>query len=682
MYVKNITPRVLSEKTQKKIFQNFKEIFEITTSLWQNLENAFMKWPEEQPMIGEIFLDSVNRMTQEYTKYINGFPSALKTLLKIKKNNSDLYELVKNAQISRESSKNSEVPLPLHCLILLPVYRCFEYESYIRQLKDLTSPSNEDFEFLILSEMKIVNLNRDVFEDKSYLYRISKILNLISSSQLNPKSESKAAFLHLLLKESDYIPRSYVREGYSYVYEIDLRPCFLYLFNDMLVVCDIRNEEKFFSELYPLQNCIVEDVAPPPYTDHTICLTCENEKSIVLSFSTGAEKISWIEDISLQASLLQRKITTDEKQKKTVQELPEFSKSFLHSFNCYYNHKNVYSLAENMAEEVQIEKASRKVIFTREIVSPEQEIKEYCIFAKGRSLIGLEPKSDSHYSTCCKVEFMKNRCIIACAGSSNKAADPQFSMIAINTFLESTSAFKNFGRAREYGEELLRILNNINHNVISTYSTKHAYDLSFIGGVIVSRKGEKGNTFIGVSVGSFNLYNWSNREHIAREVHSSNEIMLNHSFSGNLGAAYANGCPNLKGLKLFMVNFSTEEDLIFLSKGMHDNLDPVNKGISPLELTSLMQLDSVSSSWDEMNESESAPLRRAYKEKMLSSIISEVEYTPLLPSRLLQHVKKLTKNRRDFKYKFPKRRAPSNKKLYPGVLEDALAVVVQGSICI
>lgn len=51
--------KILTDAVIKKIFQNLEEIRELAKIIWKKLEAAARVWPEEEPRIGKIFVDSV-----------------------------------------------------------------------------------------------------------------------------------------------------------------------------------------------------------------------------------------------------------------------------------------------------------------------------------------------------------------------------------------------------------------------------------------------------------------------------------------------------------------------------------------------------------------------------------------------------------------------------------------------
>jgi len=51
--------KILTEAQIKKIFQNVEEIKELAKIIWKKLEGAARVWPEQEPRIGKIFIDSV-----------------------------------------------------------------------------------------------------------------------------------------------------------------------------------------------------------------------------------------------------------------------------------------------------------------------------------------------------------------------------------------------------------------------------------------------------------------------------------------------------------------------------------------------------------------------------------------------------------------------------------------------
>lgn len=274
--------RILNEKQIYKIFQNIEDIKNIAKTMWKKLEETCKKWPDSSPRIGGIFMSLISEIRTNYLVYIKGVSKSLKDLIKIKKSVPQFGEFIDKCEINNSSA-------PLYSLLMLPLERLEKYGQSLKELYILTPPDHIDYTELAKAHKEISSLNSDLSQHKIEAEKLEKVARV----NFNVKGQTPN------LMQTKGNNRTLIREGpISILSERKIKSGYLYLFSDVIVICELNEkyESKTFDSLISLSGAEIKDIQSQNEI-FTFSLTKENRR-VVLSTFTQAEKESWIKDIS------------------------------------------------------------------------------------------------------------------------------------------------------------------------------------------------------------------------------------------------------------------------------------------------------------------------------------------------------------------------------------------------
>jgi len=244
-------------------------------------------------------------------------------------------------------------------------------------------------------------------------------------------------------------------------------------------------------------------------------------------------------------------------------------------------------------------------------------------------------------------------------------------------------------------------------------------------------------TLMVASVGNCKAYHFSVKQRRVIEITSrsnlSRYVTIRSDPGGRVGPFLEDGCPDLRNFHLYICQ-CMEEDMIFLvSNGVSENFDPEYLGLSPRDISGIAvsssaqflqklskvanpsdpvtngtnpqnsssfagNLSATTSSilnnlstahmdtmacelpqfWEEMEPIARIALKSKYTVNTLAQVINESGVTPMTPNAivkcLLDHCLHITKTRRKYLKKFPKRVPPRDHFAFPGVLDHATCV--------
>lgn len=274
--------RILNEKQIYRIFQNIEDIKNTAKTMWKKLEEACKKWPDSSPRIGGIFMSLISEIRSYYVVYIKGISKALKDLIKIKKSIPQFGEFIDKCEINNSST-------PLYILLMLPLERIGKYNQYLKELYILTPVDHIDYTELAKAHKEISSLNTDLSTYKVEAEKLEKVVRV----NFNVKGQIP----NLLQSKGTY--RTLIREGPISIISDRKNKCgYLYLFNDVIVICELneKSESKMYESLLSLNGAEIKDLQSQS-DSFPFSLNKENRR-VVLSTFTQAEKDSWVKDIS------------------------------------------------------------------------------------------------------------------------------------------------------------------------------------------------------------------------------------------------------------------------------------------------------------------------------------------------------------------------------------------------
>jgi hypothetical protein len=297
--------KILTDKQIFKIFQNIEDVKNSAKNMWKKLEETCKNWPESAPKIGQVGVSLMQEIRSVYGPYIRGLSKAMTNLAKTRKASQQFSDFLDRTGIEF-SGPGSEPSLPLHSLLMLPLHRMSQYETYFRELLVLTPPEHVDYVDLTRSSREIAALNFELGPAKTEAFKAQKLTHINSSL--------KGSSVPNILAGKVEGTRIYIREGpILSIGDRRNKRSYLFLFTDSLVLADINEatEEKMFDFMLPLGGAEIKEVHDSQggvifnnastsgggIAQHLFAIIKENKK-VVLGCNTLSERASWMNDIS------------------------------------------------------------------------------------------------------------------------------------------------------------------------------------------------------------------------------------------------------------------------------------------------------------------------------------------------------------------------------------------------
>jgi len=176
------------------------------------------------------------------------------------------------------------------------------------------------------------------------------------------------------------------------------------------------------------------------------------------------------------------------------------------------------------------------------------------------------------------------------------------------------------------------------------------------------------------------MYHWSSQSRKVSEITAGNRKNLSNPTDpgGRLGPQLDSGDPDLRNLEFYACSCQDDDLLIMVSDGVHDNIDPQQLGIYPLEF------NIEASTWEEAemkypNETSLAKTNFATQligERILydQSICSNPQ---IVTQKVLEYVSTITKDAREFMQNHPNDKQPRNIAQYPGKMDHTTCVTIR-----
>ncbi|KAL6075938.1 TipA [Balamuthia mandrillaris] len=200
---------------------------------------------------------------------------------------------------------------------------------------------------------------------------------------------------------------------------------------------------------------------------------------------------------------------------------------------------------------------------------------------------------------------------------------------------------------------------------------------------------DKGEPFrwilVCANVGDCKIYHYDSHTHLYTDLTESSRTSLTdcRDPGGRLGPQeHPLGDPDLRNLGLLFIPCREDDLIIFLSDGVHDNLDPQNLGIMP------DQLGLMHKTWLDAEVVE-PQMANHYKNLFRSKYICELvkqggtklrcreTNAVMVAGELVEHSYEITRNSREFIETQPDGRLPMDYVRYPGKMDHSSCLVVK-----
>lgn len=181
--------------------------------------------------------------------------------------------------------------------------------------------------------------------------------------------------------------------------------------------------------------------------------------------------------------------------------------------------------------------------------------------------------------------------------------------------------------------------------------------------------------FVCVSVGDCKAFHWEKKTGRVKDITFGNRRNAHDASDcgGRLGPYLAKQQPDLRNLSSFFWPCETDDIILCMSDGIHDNLDPEPLGISPSEF------DSRYTAWKDVPSKEAEMMKEAFQCKEMEKILREVpEKTPKnFVTALVIHSKNVTEKSRNYMEADPNAVEPKDYKEYPGKMDHATCIALK-----
>ena len=187
-----------------------------------------------------------------------------------------------------------------------------------------------------------------------------------------------------------------------------------------------------------------------------------------------------------------------------------------------------------------------------------------------------------------------------------------------------------------------------------------------------------------ISLGDCKAFHWSAETGKFTDITATNRVdsLSASDCGGRLGPHEAGNLPDLRNLELGFFPCRSGDCLIFVSDGVHDNLDPTHLGYQPRDIGidadtwDLCKSDSTAENvknkymisllekiiYDQLETGLSAPSNTTKQTKQLPA-------APEIVSRILKHCRDTCATAAQWMTDNPKRRLPKDYRLYPGKMD-------------
>lgn len=298
--------------------------------------------------------------------------------------------------------------------------------------------------------------------------------------------------------------------------------------------------------------------------------------------------------------------------------------------------------------------------------------------------------------------LMPRRQILVVADGCNWGLKPKIAAVnASNTFSEYIRDHHHEVTSTHYAARLISRAFALAHHSIFT-GAEDFWELgttTLLGGLIVELEepvkdvlpsGEKVENewaFVWGSVGDCKAFHWSPKTRTFRDITSTNRMCTESAkdCGGRLGPAGKDGSPDLRNFRIDYIPCSTDDIIILLSDGVHDNLEPLHLGFDPKDV------GLPDASWETVDPLTRTSTAIVYGEKLLYHMIvhdkpitepfvkpedvlpSSSAVFEVTPSRisqvLIDHCVRTNLNAVTFMVENPGKRLPRDYKLFPGKMD-------------
>eukprot|EP01121_Diplochlamys_sp_Union-15-3_P014403 TRINITY_DN4586_c0_g1_i1.p1 TRINITY_DN4586_c0_g1~~TRINITY_DN4586_c0_g1_i1.p1 ORF type:complete len:604 (-),score=86.68 TRINITY_DN4586_c0_g1_i1:60-1823(-) len=529
------------------------------------------------------------------------------------------------------------------------------------------------------------------------------------------------------------------------------KKCYMYLFDKELVLTEVNTitDEKVFDSLYSLAGCELKDIADnSAYGTGLLQITIQGGKKVIFSFFTSEEKKSWFQDIKRIISKMPKKVTKDSptstkdyirhEHERVIKVTPPKSpnpplKTRLQSLipkDTDFNptrmglEEKIPSMKFRQALckqhsrrtlECMLEPFDKKRIVltplaTKELLhieGPDIQDQEQERFT---DVVAARTVSTFPYSTekakrdgdpiadCYRFLAYKNRMVAVLTDGCGSGTRPLLAAYKCATTMINEMKQSQNNQSitlRDVVFQLLRAASK-SHDAILDGRKEiwEAGTTTLLAGVLmeVERQTTPHNNewwFTCLSVGNCKAFHVSKKNKVVTDItYGNTDSTIPGDPGGRLGPYMFSGTPDLRNLMVYDISCDLDDMILITSHGVHENFDPENNGLTPLEaLREAEYTETLSEretqeaqSWATLDPVTSQSYKNSYRSHKLTKLINGIKppITPrIVTKNIIDYCTRNTQSVREYMELNPNTRYPNDHKLYPGMMEHSTCITFQ-----
>jgi hypothetical protein len=274
-------PRIKQEEVNV-IFSNVDQLLALHRSFSTIIERVIQNWDADNAAIGPHFISLNPALVPSYSAYVNNYMASTQALDRLQKNKAMKEWLA--TVMAKQKSQNM-----LQSLLIQPVQRIPRYILLITDLLKHTPGPHSDYDALgdALEAMKrtadLINENKRQVEECEVVREKCLEIQGVESDQL-------AVPGRYLVKEGALTPAGGKKEDH-----------YVFVFNDLLLVCLRKGNKKKLKEMIMLDTVQIIPIPETPNTQHQFRV-CTSSRELTFEAENAMWKNSWVADLKKEFS--------------------------------------------------------------------------------------------------------------------------------------------------------------------------------------------------------------------------------------------------------------------------------------------------------------------------------------------------------------------------------------------
>jgi len=177
-----LTSRDLDEGKLQIIFANVGMVISVNSELLNNFKHCITATSVNLEQLADAFINSAPNMQYTYTRYVNNYDQAIKTLTWAQEYSPDFTEF-----ITKQQSNNVQGYLTLPFYLIMPIQRLPKYELLLKELLKVTPEYDHNYSHLNEALEAMVGVTREINERKRGVETTTKIAEVQANVSGLPK---------------------------------------------------------------------------------------------------------------------------------------------------------------------------------------------------------------------------------------------------------------------------------------------------------------------------------------------------------------------------------------------------------------------------------------------------------------------------------------------------------------